>query len=65
MTLRQQSSEKVSDLDYLRLRDGWVSGGSDQDPRSVLDYGRQAVPLDQRLRGNAIPSVWFDDLNWA
>lgn len=51
--------------DYCRLRDGRVSGSSDQDPRSVLDYGRQAVPLDQRLRGNEIPAVWIDDLNWA
>lgn len=51
--------------DYLRLRDGRVSGGGNQDPRSVLDHGRQGVPLDQRLRGNAIPAVWIDDLNWA
>lgn len=64
--LRTASFKIIRDYnDYLRLRDGRVSGGGNQDPRSVLDHGRQGVPLDQRLRGNAIPAVWVDDLNWA
>ena len=51
--------------DYLRLRDGRISGSGDQDPRSVMDLGWQGVPINQQLRGNAVTAVWFDDINWA
>jgi hypothetical protein len=51
--------------DYLRLRDGRTAGQGDEGSRAVLDNGREGVPLNQFLRGNAIHAVWIDDLNWA
>jgi len=63
----REAAYKVVDKhnDYLRLRDGRVSGSGDQDPRSVMDLGWQGVPVNQQLRGNAVPAVWIDDADWA
>ena len=51
--------------DYLRLRNGRTAGQGDEGSRAVLDNGREGVPLNQFLRGDAIHAVWIDDLNWA
>lgn len=51
--------------DRIRCGDGRVSGSSDQGACPLLDNRREGVQLDQQLRGNAFPAVWYDDLNWA
>jgi PcfJ-like protein len=63
----REAAYKVVDKhnDYLRLRDGRVSGSGDQDPRSVVDLGWQGVPVNQQLRRDAIPPVLFPDIDWA